>query len=97
MTVVLGEMYVARVNPYRLDQVASSAPSLACISSAGGDHPVLGFDMKSATYPVDDVHQARMTKGFWGGGQSLETAERGIGCYKSQVSSQLFCLVISDL
>ena len=31
--------------------------------SANGGHPILGSDSGSASYPVDDVHQARITQG----------------------------------
>ena len=70
-TVILGEMGVARVNPQQPGQSEPLLPS-ACFSPnrpaavtqcrGGGD------DSRSPSYAVDDVHQARLTKGVgeWG-------------------------------
>ena len=58
---VLEEMDVARVNPYWSGQ--SEPPlQLACITTqqASCSHPIRGGDTRSTSYPVDDVHQARM-------------------------------------
>ena len=62
VTLVLGEMDVARGNPYRSDQGTSSALGLVDPTVSGG-HPIPGGgrDTISASYPVDDVHQGRIT------------------------------------
>ena len=75
---VLGEMDVARVNLYRSGQGAPSALGLVRTPPANGGHPIPEGDKKSATYQVDDVHQARMAKGVWGSGVTGED-KRGIG------------------
>ena len=66
MTLVLGEMDVARVNPYRFDQgQPPSALGLVPTPPANDGHPFPGEgegDSSSATYPVDDVHQARLRR-----------------------------------
>ena len=61
-------MIFARVNPYRSDQGYSSAYGLVRTLTASGRHPIPGGDSKSATYPVNDIHQARITKSVWGWG-----------------------------
>ena len=57
---VLGEMDVAWVNPYRSDKGSPSALGLVRTPTVSGGHPIPGGDTRSATYPVDDVHQARI-------------------------------------
>ena len=65
VTLVLGEMDVAWVNPYRSDQGTSSAPGLICTPLSVAVTQFWGGgwvgDTRSATYPVDDFHQARIT------------------------------------
>ena len=68
MTLVLGEIGVARVHPYRSDQGSPRPRGLVRTLMASGGHPIPGGDTRSATYPVDDVHQARITYGIWGWG-----------------------------
>ena len=67
MTVVLGEMDVARVNPYRFGrdqrpaQLAWSQPR----APVNGGHQSVG-ESRSVSHPVDDVYQSRMTNGVGG-------------------------------
>ena len=63
MTLVLGEMDMARVHPYRSDQVSRSAHGLVRTTAASGGHPVPGAGTRSVTYPLDDVHRAWITYG----------------------------------
>ena len=62
MTLVLVETDVARVNSYRSDQGTPvflawfPPPRSAAVPLFRG-----GGDTRSATYPVDDVHQTRIT------------------------------------
>ena len=58
---VLGEMDVAVVSPYRSDQGTISAHALVRTPTISGGHLTPEGDIRSATYPVDDVHQARIT------------------------------------
>ena len=59
---VLGEMDVARVYPYRSAQgQPPSALGLVLTTPASGGHPIPEADTGSVTYPVDDVHQARIS------------------------------------
>ena len=74
MTVILGEMDVARVNPYRSGQgeppihIAWFAPHRPPAVTHSG---VVG-DLKSASFPVDDAHQARIADGVEGWGMTAE-------------------------
>ena len=68
---VLGEMDVTRVNPYRFGQghpPVLSAWFQCCRPTAVTQIRGGGGDSMSASYPVYDVHQAWMTKGDgeWG-------------------------------
>ena len=62
--VVLGQMDVTRVNPYRFGhceppaQMAWFAPNRIVALPGGGS--------RSASLPEDDVHQTRITEGVWG-------------------------------
>ena len=65
MTVVLGEMDVDRVSPYRSgqDELPVRAHGLVCTTPASDGHPNPRGgggegDSGSAFYPVDDVHRA---------------------------------------
>ena len=62
MALVPGETDVTQVNSYRSDRDTPSAHGLvrSPMASSGG-HPIPGGDTGSATYPVDSVHQARIT------------------------------------
>ena len=74
-----GEMGVARVNP---NQSSQGEPSVhnACFALRFPGPPTTGGGSGSATYPVDDVHQARITEDVWGWGGIWERTQRGIGC-----------------
>ena len=67
VTVVLGEMDVARVNPIPFWSGSTpSALSLVPIPPANDGHASPGGgegDARSSIYPADDVHQDRITKG----------------------------------
>ena len=68
---VLGEMDVARVNSYQSNQddpPVHRAPGSHSTSS--GHHPIPGGDSRSASYPVDDVHQPRNEQGIGDGGEN---------------------------
>ena len=64
--VILGEMDVALVNPYRFGQ--GQPPVHSALFNppppANGGHPIPVDDTRSAAYPVDDVHQALITYGM---------------------------------
>ena len=62
MKVVLGEMDVAWVNPCIPVWLGSNhnALSLVPTPSANGGHLIPRSDLRSASYPVNDVHQARI-------------------------------------
>ena len=83
MTVVLGEMDVARMNPYRSGQ-GEPPVHMAWFASppASGSHPIpgAGGDSRSAFFPVDDIHQARITEGLGGWRKQIERINSGIGC-----------------
>ena len=71
-TLVPGEMDVARVHPYRYDQGTLKSRGLVRTPTASGGHPIPGGDTRSASYLVNDVHQARITcKGIWGWGMTF--------------------------
>ena len=63
MTLVLEEMDIARVNPYQSDQGTPSDLGLVRTPNGQRRSPNSGGggDTRSATYPVDDVHQAWIT------------------------------------
>ena len=52
---------------------------LVSILPANGGHPIPGGDSRFASYPMDDVHQARMTKGVREWGMILDMIKGGIG------------------
>ena len=67
-TVTLGEVNLNRANPCRSGQGESrvhNAHDLIRTPPASGGHPLPGGDSRSASFPVDDVHQARVTEGVW--------------------------------
>ena len=78
-TVVLEDMDVARVNPKDLAEIdhQCTGPLLHLLTLPyNGGHPMPGGgggDSRSPSYPVNEVHQARMTErwgiedGFWRG------------------------------
>ena len=58
---VMGEMDVAPVNSYRSDQGTSGAPGVVRTPRSVAVTQIWGGgDMRSATFPVDNVHQARI-------------------------------------
>ena len=67
---VVGEIDVARVKPYRFSQCQPQiALGLVLTPPAKGGHLIQGRgDSRSASNPVDDVHQAWITSsvGGWG-------------------------------
>ena len=70
MTLVLGEINVARMNPYRLTRIPPvllGSLGLVRASTVSGGHPMTGGDTRPATYLMDDVHQARITSGIGDG------------------------------
>ena len=68
---ILGGMDVARVKPYWFGLGLTRALGLAPTPPANGGHPIPGRGAISATYPVDGVHQARITKGIGGWGIAI--------------------------
>ena len=78
VTVVLGEMDVARVNLYLpfWPRPAPSALGLVPTPPANAGHPIPGGDSRSASHRVGDVHQARMTKGVGGWGMTFRETKR---------------------
>ena len=48
-----------------------SAFGLVLTPPANGGHSIPGGDARSATYPVDGVHEARITKGIGGWGIAI--------------------------
>ena len=61
MTLVMGETDVDRVRPYRSDQGTPRYRGLVRTPTASGGRPIPGGGTRSATYTVDDVHQAQVT------------------------------------
>ena len=70
---VLEEMDVARLNPSILARSTPSALGLVLTLPANSGHPIAGGrgDSRSAFYPVEDVHHARMTDGVDGWGMTF--------------------------
>ena len=73
-------MDAARVCPYRSDQVTPRARGLVRTPMSSVGHPIPGGggDTRSATYPVDDVHQPRITWGVVDGGWHVERTNGGM-------------------
>ena len=58
---VLVVLNIARVNPYRSDQSEPPGHMAWFAPHRTGEGGHLGGDLRSTSYPVDDVHQAWMT------------------------------------
>ena len=88
MTLILGEMDVARVNPCRFGQGQppmysvwlGSNPASQRRSANPGDRIA-----RSVTCPVNDVHQVRIMNGVGGWGMTCRGDKIGIGDFHSGV------------
>ena len=85
VTVVLGEMDVARVNLYCFGQGLGLVPA----PLTNGGHPIPEGDLRSASCPVDDFHQARMSEGVGGWGGVWGGKREGTVCTGFTVASCL--------
>ena len=74
---VLGEMEANRVSPYQSGRVET--PAYLAWFAPHRWSPDSGVDSRSASYPGDDVHQARMTEGVGGWRMTCGEDRRGTG------------------
>ena len=72
-------MDVTQVNSYRSGQGEPPVPWPGSHPPASGSHPIPGGDTRSATYPVDDLHQTQMTQDVGGWGMTVGEDIRWIG------------------
>ena len=75
-----GEIDATRVNQYQTGQSEPpSAHGLVCTPSASDGHPTPGVgrgDSSSASYPADDVHQARSHRALEEGNDCVDVKKR---------------------